>query len=138
VNRRNLTIAAVLGIATLLVGAGCSQKYSAERDGKKIGEAVCDLKNADSPDEVQAAVDDINEQLNDLGSKTSLYTAEDRARIDENVNDLAEHAAQQNEVLLQQDITVIERNAQQWAEQTNEVASAAWEGVKQGLSDCSQ
>ena len=27
---------------------GCSQKYSAERDGKKLGEAICDLRDADS------------------------------------------------------------------------------------------
>jgi hypothetical protein len=138
VNRRNLTIAAMLGIAALLVGAGCSQKYSAERDGKKLGEAVCDLSNADSQEEIDSARADIKEQLDDLGSKTALYTGEDRARIDENINDVAEHVAQQNEVLLQQDLTVIERNVEQAAEQSNEVSAAAWEGVLQGLSDCTQ
>ena len=133
--KRTLPTAALL-LALALVAAACGEKYSAERDGKKLGEAICDLRNADSEEDVQDALDDINEQLDDLGSKHSMYTAEDRADIENNLADLAEHAIQGNDVLLQQDLAVLERSIRNIKEDSNEVSQAAWEGVLQGLSDC--
>ena len=75
-----------LALALALVAAACGEKYSAERDGKKLGEAICDLRDADSEEDAQEALDDINEQLDDLGSKHSMYTAEDRADIQNNLS----------------------------------------------------
>lgn len=130
------TIGLVLLLA--LVAAACGEKYSAERNGKKLGEAICDLRDADDQDDVDEAIDEINKRLDKLGSKYSLYTAEDRNDIENNLADLAEHAIQGNTVLMQQDLTVLERSARNIKEDTNEVARAAWEGVLQGLSDCTQ
>lgn len=135
-NRR--LIIAVVAIASIALVAGCSQKYSAERDGKKLGEAVCDLRDATSQEEADDALDEINEQLDDLSTKYAVFTAEDRADVQNNLADLAEHTIQGNEVLAQQDLAVLERSADNIAEDSNEVRSAAWEGLLQGLADCTQ
>ena len=123
----------------LVVGAsGCAKKYAAERDGKKLGEAVCDLRDADTREDAQSALADINEQLSDIGSKYSLYTAEDRADVEENLNDLAEHVAQGNKELVQQDLAVIQRSVDNISSDTNETQQAIWDGVREGLDDCTQ
>lgn len=133
---RTLIAAALIG--TLAVTAGCSQKYSAERDGKKLGEAICDLREADSADDAQEALDDINEQLDDLGNKLSLYTAEDRADVQNNLADLHEHVIQGNTALVQQDLAVLQRSVENIADDSDETSQAAWEGLLEGLSDCTQ
>lgn len=124
--------------ASVLLVTGCSQKYSAERDGKKLGEAICDLRSADNQEQAEEALADINEQLDDLANKYALYTAEDRADIQNNLADLLEHVVQGQPNLAQQDLTVLERSADNVADDVNETARAAWDGVLQGLSDCTQ
>lgn len=123
---------------TALVAAGCSQQYSAERDGKKLGEAVCDLRNATSREDAESALKEVNEQLDDLGNKYALSTAEDRRDVQNNLADLHEHTIQGNTALTQQDLTVLERSVKNIAEDSNEVTRAAWEGVLEGLADCTQ
>jgi len=130
-------IIAALAAAVLLI-SGCSQKYAAERDGKKLGEAVCDLRDADSPAEADEALADINEQMDDLAGKYAFYTAEDRADIQNNLADFYEHVIQGQPELVQQDLTVLERSADNIADDVNETSSAAWEGVLEGLADCTQ
>ena len=136
--RRTLT-AAGLGLALVaLLGftTGCSQKYSAERDGKKAGQAICDVNDAGSAEEAQSAADDARSELDDLASKYALYTAEDRKDVQNNLADLAEHAVQGNELLIQQDVAVLQRSADNLREDTTEVSRAAWDGVLEGLSTC--
>ena len=135
---RTRTIGPVIVVAALLFGSACSQKYSAERDGKNLGQAICDLREADDADDAQEAIADVNEQLDDLGNKFTMYTAEDRADIDNNLADLAEHQAQGQPNLMQQDLAVLERSASNIRDDVNETSQAAWEGVLQGLSDCAQ
>jgi hypothetical protein len=136
--RKLLTTIVGISVAAVLVAAGCSEKYAAERDGKKLGEAVCDLHDADSQEDVEEARADIDEQLDDLAGKYALYTAEDRNDIQNNLADLAEHAIQGDELLMQQDLTVLERSADNIADDANEVSTAAWEGFLEGTSDCTQ
>ena len=81
---RTRTLTAGVAVVALVAVAGCSEKYSAERDGKKLGEAICDLHDAESAEDAEAALADINEQLDDLGNKFAMYTAEDRADIANN------------------------------------------------------
>lgn len=123
---------------TALVAAGCSQQYSAERDGKKLGEAVCDLRNATSREDAESALKEVNKQLDDLGNKYALSTAEDRRDVQNNLADLHEHTIQGNTALTQQDLTVLERSVKNIAEDSNEVTRAAWEGVLEGLAGCTQ
>ena len=125
-------------LGAVVLATGCSQKYSAERDGKNLGEAICDLRDAESQEEATDALEDIDEQLNDLDTKFSMYTAEDRADIQNNLADLAEHAIQGQPNLAQQDLTVLERSADNIREDVNETAQAAWDGLFQGLADCTQ
>jgi hypothetical protein len=132
------TTIAALAIGALLFTAGCSQKYSAERDGKKLGEAICDLREAETPEDAQEALADINSQLDDLGNKFAMFTAEDRADVNNNLADLAEHRVQGQPNLMQQDLTVLERSIGNIKEDLNETSRAAWEGVLQGLADCTQ
>jgi hypothetical protein len=131
-------IAAAATAAALLFAAGCSQKYSAERDGKNLGQAICDLRDAETQEDAQEALADVNEQLDDLGNKFALYTAEDRADIENNLADLAEHRVQGQPNLMYQDLSVLERSADNIREDANETARAAWDGVLQGLSECTQ
>ncbi len=135
-NRR--LIIAVAAIASIAVLAGCSQKYSAERDGKKLGEAICDLRSATTREEADDALEEINDQLDDLSTKFAVFTAEDRADVQNNLADLAEHTIQGNDVLAQPDLAVLERSADNIADDSNEVRSAAWEGLLQGLAECTQ
>ena len=135
-NRRILATTVTIG--ALVLAAGCSQKYSAERDGKQLGEAVCDLREAETQEDASEALAEVEEQLDDLGNKYAMYTAEDRADINNNLADLAEHSIQGQPNLAQQDLTVLERSADNIREDVNETSQAAWEGLLQGLSDCTQ
>jgi hypothetical protein len=132
------TFAAAVAVAGIVFAAGCGQKYAAERDGKKLGEAICDLRDADDQEDVQEATEEIQEQLDDLGNKYAFYTAEDRADIENNLADLAEHAIQDQPNLALQDLTVLERSANNIKDDLNETSRAAWEGLLQGLADCTQ
>jgi len=131
-------IIALVAGAALLGGVGCGQRLTAERDGKKIGQGICDLRNAGSVEDAQDARNDINRQLDDLNRKFSLATVEDRRDVEKNLADLAEHSVQGNDVLKQQDLAVLERSIKNIAEDSNDVSRAAWEGVNEGLEDCTQ
>jgi len=133
---RRAAVAAAAVAAFMVPLAGCSQRYSAERDGVKLGHGICDLKKATTSEDATDAKNKITEQLNDLGRKLSMYTAEDRRDIDENVADLAEHTAQGNDALKQQDLAVLKRSIKNISGDADDVSQAAWEGILEGLSDC--
>jgi hypothetical protein len=132
------SVIAVVIAAIALLTAGCSQKYDAERDGKDLGQAVCDLRDASTPEDVEAAVAEVNAQLDDMAGRYTIVTAEDRADIDENLTDFAEHVRQGNEALIQQDLAVLERSVDNIKDDVNDVSEAAWDGFLQGLSECTQ
>jgi hypothetical protein len=133
--KRSIAALAVVGVIVLGASA-CSQRYSAERDGKKAGQAVCDIKSATTAEEAQAAKDNVNKQLDDLNTKYALATAEDRKDIQNNLADLAEHSIQGNALLREQDLTVLQRSVRHIADDSDEVARAAWDGFNEGLEDC--
>ena len=135
--RKRLILGAVV-VALLLSVSGCARKYSAERDGKKLGEAICDLRGATSKEEAQNAVDDIKNQTGDLARKYTMFTAQDRRAIDGNLADLAEHSLQGNGALMQQDLAVLQRNIKQIRSEVNEVDAAAWDGIQEGLQSCTE
>jgi hypothetical protein len=132
---RHLAVLAAALAAVALLG-GCSQKYGAERDGKELGEALCDLKDADSAEAAQSALDDVNSRIADIEQNYSVWTAGDRARIDENLADLAGHVADDNQALEQQDLAVITRNLEQAKDDASEITRATIDGIQQGLDGC--
>jgi hypothetical protein len=133
--RRSALTVMLTAIAAVSV-FGCSQKYTAERDGKDLGEALCDLKDASTPEEAASALADVQSEMDSLASNYAMFTAEDRADIDENLEDLREHVAQGNEALIQQDLTVIRRSLNNVSDDLDDTSQAAWDGVKQGVDEC--
>jgi hypothetical protein len=130
-----LTVAA-LGVAVVL--AGCGEKYSAERDGKELGQAVCDLRDADNEQETDEAQAEVNDKLNDLIEKYAFMTADDRQQLEDTLDQLRGNVADQNFGLAQQDLATLEANVNDIRERANEVSRAAWDGFSQGVSDCTQ
>jgi hypothetical protein len=129
-------VAAITGVVLVLFASGCAQRYTAERDGKKLGLAVCDVRNATTAADANAAKADALQQLDDLDNKWALATAEDRKDVQNNLADLAEHTIQGNTLLRQQDLAVLQRSISHIADDSDDVARAAWEGVLEGLSTC--
>ena len=127
-------------------------ELSAADAGRRAVEAVWRIESArivgalarytgDFPlaeDVASDALADVKEQLDDLAGKYTVFTAEDRNDIDENVADFAEHVAQGNDALIQQDLAVMERSADHIRDDVNEVSAAAWDGFRQGLAECTQ
>lgn len=129
---------------TLLAGAavaaafavGCGQELRAERDGRDLAESVCDLRDASDAEAAASAIDAIGEEIDDLIRRYGVATAEDRADVENNLADLAEHVIQGNEVLVQQDLAVLQRSAQNIRDDAGEVQSAVWAGIAAGLEEC--
>jgi hypothetical protein len=130
-----LTVAA-LGIAVVL--SGCGEKYAAERDGKELGQAVCDLRDADNEQETDEAQAEVNDKLNDLIEKYAFMTADDRQQLEDTLDQLRGNVADQNFGLAQQDLATLEADVNDIRERANEVSRAAWDGFSQGVSDCTQ
>lgn len=128
----SITVTAIAALALL----GCGQQYTAERDGQDLGEALCDLKDASTDGDAQAAFADVQSEVDSLAANYSMFTAEDRADIDENFEDLREHVAQGNEELARQDLTVIRRSLGNVSDDLDDTTQAAWDGVTQAVDDC--
>jgi len=116
--------------------AGCGQDLTAERDGRQLAEAVCDLKDASDAESAEAAIAEVEQQLDDIVREYGVATAEDRGDISNNLADLAEHSVQGNEVLLQQDLTVLLRSAENIRDDATEVQQSVWTGIAAGLQEC--
>jgi hypothetical protein len=130
-------LAGVAALAAVgIFAAGCGQQLRAERDARDLADAMCDLRNADDAEAAEEALDDINKQLDDLARRYGVATAEDRADVNENLADLAEHAVQGNEVLLQQDLAVLQRSAENIRDDASGVQQAAWNGFADGVREC--
>ncbi len=82
---RNIALAVVAAILPVLLAGACSTKYTSERDGKALGEALCDLKDAEDADERQSALDDIDSELENHENEYAFYTSEDREQFQSNL-----------------------------------------------------
>ena len=135
---RTGTRALVLGgaLAALALLAGCGQDLTAERDGRQLAEAVCDLRDASDAEGAESAIAEIEQQIDDIVREYGVATGEDRADISNNLADLAEHAVQGNDVLIQQDLTVMLRSAENIRDDATEVQQSVWTGIAAGLQEC--
>ena len=129
-------LAGVVAVLVLVAMPACAKKYQAERDGKDVGESMCDVRDADNAEDAQQAVDDLNDEINDVAENYAVFTAEDRADIQENLTDLIEHVRQGDEALAQQDITVIRRSLDTAREDLGDTGQATIDGMFEGLDDC--
>ena len=133
--RRTISYVVVAALVAVLA-TGCSQRLRAERDGRDLADAVCDLRDATSADARQSALADINKEIDDLGGRYGAATAEDRRDIQENLADLAEHSVQGNEVLIEQDLAVLKRSVQNVRADADDVQESAWNGFAEGIQEC--
>ncbi len=133
-NRFPLPAAALA--AGLLLAAGCTDNQRAEQKGQDVGAALCDVRDADDQAGAEAALADVESEIDDLASDYASFTAEDRDDIRENLTDLAAHVADGNDVLAQQDLAVIRANVDDIGGDVDGASRAAASGVLQGLDDC--
>jgi hypothetical protein len=134
--RSHAIVFGALVLVALVAAPACARKYQAERDGKDAGEALCDVRDADTAEEADEAISDLNEALDEVSQNYATFTAEDRADIEENLIDLQEHVAQGNELLIQQDITVLRRSMDNIRDDLGDAGKAAIDGFYQGIDDC--
>jgi hypothetical protein len=136
--RRRLPMltAAALAVVVLLSAPACARKYRAEQDGKDVGEAVCDLRDPSDEETARSDLEELNAEIDDLADDFALFTAEDRSDIEENLVDLVEHTLQENDVLVQQDVTVIQRSLDNIRDDLGDTGQAAIDGILEGLDDC--
>lgn len=133
---RRLTAVAAAVLALMLMVAGCSPKYSSERDGKALGQAVCDLRESEDADERQAAIDDINSELENLEQEYAFYTSDDSDAFQDAIDTFRSDAEAGDVQAMQQDLASLDERAQNTAQNAGDVTKAAWDGLRQGLSDC--
>ena len=115
--------------------SGCGQ-VRAERQGKQLGDAICDVKQADNADDARRQLEQAQRELNDLQRIVGRPVNEDVEDIEENLSDLVEHVANGNEALLDQDIAVIQRNIDAVRRTLSGKGRAAYDGVQEGLGGC--
>jgi hypothetical protein len=133
-SKKWLTVAP-LAVGLLLFGA-CSGQIRAERNGKKAGQAICDVKKADNGDDAQRQLNQAQRKLNDVSRIVGRPINEDVRDINENMTDLVEHVRQGNKALAQQDIAVIQRNVHAVGRTLTGKGKAAYDGMQEGLAEC--
>ncbi len=130
--RRVVVVVGALLAVGLLTGCGT---YRAERQGKQLGDAICDLKTA-SVNDLDNAANKVQREMNDLQRIVGRPVNEDVKDIQNNLSDLRTHIQQGNSALAQQDIAVIERNFQAVDRTLTGKGQAAYDGVQEGLGGC--
>lgn len=129
--RRLLVV--TVSVAALAL-AGCAG-YRTERQGRDVGRAVCDVKHA-SPGDVQQELSKLNNKLDNVGRVTGRPIEQDVQGIRNNVSDLVNHVSSGNSALAHQDVVAIQRNFQQAVDSTSGLTKRYYEGVIEGLGDC--
>lgn len=127
------TVAASVAVAMLL--AGCAG-FRVERDGRRTGDALCDLKDASSTQDAQDALADAQKWFDKAVKITGRPVSRDVRDVQNNLNDLVQHAANGNDALKQQDVAAIRRNVQQVIDTTSGHTQRYYQGVDEGLSNC--
>jgi hypothetical protein len=136
--RKGRTVAAATAAAALgaLVLGACGGEYRAERQGRQLGESICDIKSADDVQEAERQLDQATRDMNDLQRIVGRPIREDVSDIEENLRDLVEHTVDGNSALQEQDIAVIQRNIDAVQRTLDGKAEAAYDGFYDGLNDC--
>lgn len=133
--RGTAAVTAAVALGSLAFGA-CGGEYRAERQGRQLGESICDIKSSDNADQAQRNLNQAQRDMNDLQRIVGRPISEDLSDINENLSDLVEHTIDGNDALKQQDIAVIQRNIDAIEKTVNGKAQAAYDGFYDGLNDC--
>jgi len=123
-------------VVVVALAAGCAG-FRVERDGRKTGDAICDVKDASSASDAKSALADAQKWVDKAAKTTGRPVSEDLRDVNENLSDLVTHASNGNGALAQQDINVIRRNVQSVIRVTSGHAQRFYQGLDEGLSNCS-
>jgi hypothetical protein len=123
-------------VVVIALAAGCAG-FRVERDGRKTGDAICDLKGASNASDAKSALADAQQWIDKARQTTGRPVSEDLRDVGENLSDLAQHAANDNDTLAHQDVNVIRRNVQSAIRVTSGHAQRFYQGLDEGLSNCS-
>ena len=111
--------------------------FRVERDGRKTGDAICDLKDASSASDAQSGARGraaLAGQGEDDHGPPGLADVRD---VNENLSDLAQARRERQLDAAQQDIAVIRRNVQSIVRVTSGHTQRFFQGLDEGLSNCS-
>jgi hypothetical protein len=126
----------LLVLAPVAIGLAACGDFRAERQGRQVGDAVCDLRDVDDADEAERAIKKLEREMADVARIVGRPIDEDIEDIAENYTDLVEHTLQGNDALQDQDIAVIQRNILAVQHQLDTEGDAAYSGILQGLAAC--
>jgi hypothetical protein len=133
--RRSWAMRMCVVVGCLALLGGCS-RFRVERQGKDVGEDICDLKNANSAQDAQDIVKDLQEDVNDARRITGNKIDQDVRSVSEQISDLQKHVPDGNSALAQQDISVIQRNLAQAIDSSSGHVQRFYQGVSEGLANC--
>jgi len=136
-SRSTRRLVRIVPVVLLLIGLAACAGFRVERDGRKTGDAICDLKSASSASDAQSALADAQRWLDKAKTITGRPVGRDVRDVNENLSDLAQHAANGNSTLAHQDIAVIRRNVQSVVRVTSGHTQRFFQGLDEGLSNCS-
>ena len=136
-SRSTRRLVRIVPVVLLLIGLAACAGFRVERDGRKTGDAICDLKSASSASDAQSAQADAQRWLDKAKTITGRAVGRDVRDVNENLSDLAQHAANGNSTLAHQDIAVIRRNVQSVVRVTSGHTQRFFQGLDEGLSNCS-
>jgi gas vesicle protein len=143
--RARTTIAGALAALLLVFAAGCgdSPEDNAHDSGKKVGEALRQIADADSVDSVQAGVADLRKAVGDVSDDVSSRVRS-QARVQQDTLNGAIGAFKQSVTAtdpdakaaakseLQGQIQDLRTQASSSANTRDSVTNAFWDGVKDG------
>jgi ElaB/YqjD/DUF883 family membrane-anchored ribosome-binding protein len=142
------TCAAALALATALAAAGCgdSPEDTAHSNGKAIGEALRQVTDADSAQQLQDALGSLKSAVadvsDDVGDRARHQASVQRDTINKAIGDVRQAAtstnpdtAAQAKAELQNDVQDLRSQAGSFAHTNDSVANSFWDGVKDGYDD---
>lgn len=135
-SRSKLSVALLVGVSTALLLGGCSKKYTAESDGKGLGESICDLRHSDDSDSARKAADDISAQLGDIEVKYSVWKPEQRKIFDQSLDNLRGHVEDRDWKAAHEDLATIHKELDLVKHGLSEIGHAYIDGIHQGLDGC--
>jgi hypothetical protein len=144
--RRAVAVALAALLLAFAAGCGSSPEDEAHSSGKKIGEALRQVADADSVDSVQAGVADLRSAVGDISDDVS-GRVRSQARVQQDTINQAIGAFKQSltatdpdakaaaRTELQGHVQDLRSHAASSANTRDSVTNAFWDGVKDGYDD---
>jgi len=130
---RRTAIVAALAVAVFGVGAcGKSPEDEARKDGKQVGEAVRELRDAESLDQAKAAVGDLRKAVGELGEDARDAVSSQVETQSNTLSDAAEALGSGDLDGVKEGAQEIRSQAEAFKHGNNSVANEFWRGFEEG------